>query len=366
VPCQLQIYEADHLDESKTAGKLANGGRIVRGIEYDAIGRRAAYWLYRDHPGDSGFYMKSLESTRVPASEIIHLFDRKRVQQRGVTWLSAIIQKMRDDDDWTEAELTRKKVEACLVGIVEDADAGDEMISPASADEEAGASGITDSNGNPVEMFEPGMFHYASGGKRVTFNDPKASVGVKEWDGVIAHKIAEGLGIPYELLTGDLSQVNYSSIRTGLVKFKRRVGRQQWQLVIPRLCQPIWDWFVATAYAAGLYDRPTAPVKWTPPAFEEVDRTKEAVADLMEMRSGTLTLPEAIARKGYDPRKQLEEIKEYADLLDELGLVLDSDPRKVNKSGAAQAAKLPGVGKDDEDDAEGDGESGDDAEPSED
>jgi hypothetical protein len=29
--------------------------------------------------------------------------------------------------------------------------------------------------------------------------------------------------VPYELLTGDLSQVNYSSIRAGLVEFRRQI-----------------------------------------------------------------------------------------------------------------------------------------------
>lgn len=351
VPLQLQLMEADHLDESKTSGRLANGGRIVRGIEYDAIGRRAAYWLFPDHPGEAGLYLTSMESKRVEASEVIHLFRRDRVQQRGVSWLAPIIQKMRDDDDWVEAELTRKKLEACLVAVVTDAEAGDEFITPDASGENANSAGVTDSQGQPVEMFEPGMFHYARGNKTIQFNDPKASVGASEWDRVIAHKIAEGLGIPYELLTGDLSQVNYSSIRTGLVKFRRRVDRHQWQLVIPRLCQPAWDWFVATAYAAGIYDQPTAPVSWTPPAFEEVDRTKEALADLMEMRAGTLSLPEAIARKGMNPIDHLNEIADYNKIIDTLGLILDSDPRKVSRAGLTQArpagSEIPGASGDD-------------------
>lgn len=345
VPLQLELLEGDHLDESKNAGSNPSGGRTVRGIEYDAIGRRAAYWLFKDHPGESGLYLKSLESRRVPAAEVIHLFKRDRKQQRGAPWGASIIPKIRDDDNWLEAELERKKIEACLVAFVSDAEPGDEPITPA-ADGAASGDGATDAYGNPVEEFQPGLIAYLRGGKRVDFNDPKSAGGVAEWDRVIAHKIAEGWGIPYELLTGDLSQVNYSSIRTGLVKYKRRVGRYQWQLVIPRLCQPVWDWFVAAAYAAGLYDEPTAKVLWTPPAFEEVDRTKEALADLMEMRAGTLTMPEAIARKGYNPVEQVNEIAEFWKIIDALGLVFDSDPRKVSRAGLTQArpagSELPG------------------------
>lgn len=45
VPLQLQLLEADHLDDTKI-GALPDGGRIMRGIEYDTIGRRRAYWLF--------------------------------------------------------------------------------------------------------------------------------------------------------------------------------------------------------------------------------------------------------------------------------------------------------------------------------
>ena len=51
VPLQLQVLEADHLDSGKTE-ELRDGGFILQGIEFDALGRRRAYWLYPTHPGD--------------------------------------------------------------------------------------------------------------------------------------------------------------------------------------------------------------------------------------------------------------------------------------------------------------------------
>jgi capsid protein len=53
------------------------------------------------------------------------------------------------------------------------------------------------------------------------------------------HAIAAGVGLTYELLTGDLSQVNYSSIRAGLLEFRRRMEALQWQLLVPGLCRPV-------------------------------------------------------------------------------------------------------------------------------
>jgi capsid protein len=34
-------------------------------------------------------------------------------------------------------------------------------------------------------------------------------------------RIAAGLGLPYDMLTGDLSKTSYSSIRAGILSFRR-------------------------------------------------------------------------------------------------------------------------------------------------
>ena len=49
-----------------------------------------------------------------------------------------------------------------------------------------------------------------------------------------------------------------------------------------------------------------------------------------------MTLKEAIARQGYDPAQVLAEIGATNAELDALGIVLDTDPRKATKTGAAK------------------------------
>ena len=144
--------------------------------------------------------------------------------------------------------------------------------------------------------------------------------------------------MPYELLTGDLSQVNYSSIRAGLVEFRRMIDAVQWQLFVPLFCDRIWNWFTEAAWTAEHIPEPIVRVEWLPPKFEAVDPQKDAMADLLAIRSVTETLAEAIARKGRNPDAVLAEIAATNAKLDELGIVLDSDPRRVTKTGSAQAA----------------------------
>jgi len=112
----------------------------------------------------------------------------------------------------------------------------------------------------------------------------------------------------------------------------------QWQLFIPMFCAPVWRWFTEAAWAAGQIPTPDVPVEWSPPKFEAVDPQKDAMANLLSIRSGTMTLAEVIARQGRNPDAVLSEIAATNAKLDALGLVLDSDPRRVTKTGSAQTS----------------------------
>jgi hypothetical protein len=85
---------------------------------------------------------------------------------------------------------------------------------------------------------------------------------------------------------------------------------------------------------------PNYAVQWTAPKFESVDPLKDAMAELKKIRTGTLTLTEAIAQNGYDPEKQLLEIQRVNALLDEYEIILDCDPRNVNDSRATRGAPV--------------------------
>ena len=118
VPLQIQVLEPDYLDNTKYEN-LPNGGWIQHGIEYDAIGKRAAYWLYKQHPGELSPALNGLLSYRVPATDVFHLYEKTRPgQSRGVPVLAPSMLKMRDLDDYEEAELVRKGIEACFAAFV--------------------------------------------------------------------------------------------------------------------------------------------------------------------------------------------------------------------------------------------------------
>ncbi|MDO5606642.1 MAG: phage portal protein, partial [Paracoccus sp. (in: a-proteobacteria)] len=195
-------------------------------------------------------------------------------------------------------------------------------------------------------QFEPGLIAYARGGKDIRFNQPASTAGVYEWHRVQLHIIAAGFRVPYALMTGDLSQANFSSTRAGLNEFRRMVEQIQWQVVIPMFCEPIWRWFITMAQAQGLLPEGEIAAEWGPPKFESVNPLQDVQADLLEVRAGFSTLPQQIARRGYDPGEVIAEWAAFAAKSDAAGLVFDSDPRRVTKAGLVQTSdpRAPGDG----------------------
>ena len=60
-----------------------------------------------------------METVRVPASEIMHLFRPLRPGQiRGEPWLARALVKLNELDQYDDAELVRKKTAAMFAGFV--------------------------------------------------------------------------------------------------------------------------------------------------------------------------------------------------------------------------------------------------------
>lgn len=339
VPLQIQLLEPDFLDDSRH-GVLSGGGTAVQGIEFDQIGRRAAYWLFSSHPGND--FAANYVSSRVPAVEIAHLYEKQRTQARGVPWSAPVIRRLRDIDDYDFAEIIRKKIEASAVAFVTGED-DDLAISPGTGT--AGAR-VEDAHGNLLEKFAPGLIGYLRGGKDIKFNSPSAVGGYEEYKRVSAREIAAGYRVPYALLTGDGSQENFSAQRYLLVDHRRRCGVIQWQIVIPMLLDPWWAWFCESAYAAGEIDEPYIPVKWSPPRWEAIEPYKDAMADLLTQRMGNRSWREVTAARGFDPAEVLKEIAAHNADLDRLKIVLDTDPRNTTMSGVLQTLVSDAVASD--------------------
>lgn len=349
VPLQLQVLEVDHLDATKT-GDLMPGRRGVLGIEYDALGKTTAYWMFPQHPGNASLYSTtSLTSTPVPADDVAFAFVKQRAgQPLGVPWGHAVISSLHTLAAYEEAELVRKRLEACMVGVVT---GGDEEAGVGIVLGENEVPGVYNNDGEIVEKVEPGTIYHARGGRDIKFSQPAATAGYDAYKTSMLHTIAAGFHVPHALLTGRLDKVNYSSSKVGLETFKRTIDDLQWQVIIPMICQPLWDWFCEAAYFAGKSKSRKVPVEWSPPRFPSADEAKDVAARVAAMRSGLLNPMVAIAETGYTPDEVIAGYVEWNDLLDKHGLKFDSDPRNLSQAGQTQQSAEEEPGNEPDEDA---------------
>lgn len=330
-PLRLQVLEPDFLDPLKV-GTTNGGGYIDRGIEYDSDGRKVAYWLLPAHPGDvAQWRSKSLVSSRVPANEVVYLYNKLRPgQDRGMPILAPAVTTLQDLRGYMEAELVRKRVASCQVGFIQTPDDADFTMG---TDPETGKA-LSVKFGRQVEKFEPGMFTRGRPGEQITYNTPPNAPGVTEAAQLYLRQAAAGAGVMYEHATGDFSTVNYSSWRAGHHGFRRRMERIQWLVVVHKLCRVIAQRYREAALAAQLLPVASFGWRWTPPGFISVDPYKDAQADLANLRMGKVTLSQLVEERGYD---YLEFLGQYAEDLAAVestigeGVMFDGDPRKSLK-----------------------------------
>jgi lambda family phage portal protein len=302
VPLQLQMIEADQVPLNHNV--IGQNGRQIRcGIEFDAIGQRAAYWVMRSHPGDQTIAMPDTTPVRVPATEMLHLYHPLRPGQiRGVPWITRSLVKLWLLDQYDDAELDRKKSAAMFAGfitkIAPDADMLGETENPDPDDPHAGLAEL-----------QPGTFQALMPGEDIKFSEP-ADVGgsYEAFQYRNLSAVAAGMGIPYTQMTGDLRQANYSSLRAGLVEFRRRIEQFQHTTLVYQLCRPVRKRWMDEAVLSGAlkipnYRRDRRIVQqctWLPEAFDWVDPEKDTKAELLEIAGGLKSRSQAISERGDD------------------------------------------------------------------
>lgn len=329
IPLQLQVLEPDFIDINRDGVTAADTGNpIIQGIEFDQLGRRVAYWLYERHPGSSGLTVLrggGFVSKRVPAEDIIHVYRSERPGQvRGVTWFAAAILALKDFDEFEDASLMRQKIAACFAAFVTDVDGTSSPLGEQSAE-------------NPiVETLEPGLVSYLKPGQEVAFGQPPVS-GDDGFSVRALRRISAGIGVTYEDMTGDYSQVNFSSGRMGRLSHWANVHDWRWNMLVPQLCDGAWGWAMEAAALAGLIPPDLAPAaEWTPPPMPMIEPDKEGLALQRLVRTGAKTPSDMVREQGEDPETHWARYAADLKRLDELGIHLDCDVRRVSQAGLTQ------------------------------
>lgn len=301
------------------------GARIRAGIEFNVEGQRTAYHAYRQRPGDN-LAQNTLDTVRLPAADMLHLFSALAPGQlRGITWLAPVLLRLHELDQYEDAALVKAKVAALFTGFIRDPDGTVAGLN---------SGGGTNANGLLQVGMEPGSLVPLPPGADIQFSDPADPGDYGAYVKNHIRAIASGLGLPYELVSGDLEGVTYSSIRAGLVEFRRRMEQLQHTVIVFQFCRPVWERFVRLAVLAGHipaqdFDRnPDAwlACDWLPPKWDWVDPLKDARAEIEQINAGLKSRSQSIAERGYDSEEVDAAIAADRDREDALGLFFNTTP----------------------------------------
>jgi len=314
IPLQLQLLEVDWIDASRHG--WIEGAQVVNGIEYDAIGRVAAYYLWDRHPGDVSLPVRTTrtESRRVPADSIIHLYAVERPGQgRGFSRLASVIPRVRDLQLYEDAELSRKNLETRL-SLAASGDVSQLGDAPPIGEEPAAVTG------HLGELPSGGILALPAG-LNLTAIEPKAAPGYVEYVRQQLHVIASGLGVPYELMTGDVSQTNFSSARVRILDFRRQVQSTQWLTVIPAFVERVCVAAMRAAVLAGTVPRGEERFDHSTPKWDYVNPQQDVQSDLAEIAGGLSSWSEKLRQRGYQPEQVLAEIRTDIESLQSSGVL---------------------------------------------
>ncbi len=297
VPLQVQALEGALCPVDLNG---ANGGNTVRqGIEITPFGQRTAYWLLKQHPGEMPY--SGQERVRVPAFAVLHHYTPQRPGQlRGAPDLLSPLLRARKLDLYESAELTRKQNRAKFNGAIT-------RLDPDGPNPLTAAAVATDGERSLVDIEEGYMLQLAPGESVDLYNGDSGGQGAIDFLRTHLRAIAAGLGVPYELLTGDYEGTNDRIMRVILNSFYRHLEIEQ-DRFIAQVLQPIWNAWLDAAVLSGALSLPDYTTRradyqrceWRAHAWSYVNPLQEAQTKALLVEKGFESRSAVIAERGWD------------------------------------------------------------------
>lgn len=313
----LQVIEADRLDE-RLNGQVGQN-RLVMGVEIDADGRPVAYHLHTRHPGDTFASPAGDRIEVVPAADIIHLFTAERAEQRrGVPWFHAAAKRLRDLGNFEDSAVVAAHVGASKMGFFTSPDNDGTPL----------ANAKDNATGALIDEVEPGVFQTLPQGYQFQpFNPDYPSQNFDSFVKAALRGVAAGLGASYHVLSGDLTDVNFSSIRSGTLE-----EREGWMILqswfAEAFLDPVFEAWLDAALLTGALD-PLTPgsrerylrgVAWQGRRWQWVDPVKDIEAGERAVALGVKTRRQLCAEQGQDFDDVVAQLAAEKAKLDSLGL----------------------------------------------
>jgi len=323
----LEVLDAARLDHTLHLD-LRDGNRVRMGVEINNAGKPVAYWLLTNLTGESVYQTQQKRHERVPVATLLHIFHAERAEQlRGLTWMTAPMLKLHQLDAYSDAAITAARVGASKMGFFESGVDG--LGAHAVADEQT-------TDGDFLTSAEPGEFGILpKGWKFNPFNPDYPSNNYDPFTKTALREASAGFDVSYHGLTGDLREVNFSSIRAGTLEEREHwMTKQAWFIDV--LMSRIYQHLLANIALYGLLSMEPSTVlerfrahTWQPRRWPWVDPLKDIKAAQEAIATGLKSPQMVAAEQGVDVEEVLEQTAQFQQMVKDKGVVLGSQPQPV-------------------------------------
>lgn len=313
----FELVEAERVSSPP---RRHRGNRVIReGVELGNRHEPMAYWVTRGHPRDASpapnrhrrEYLRIRSKDRATGLPLfMHVYKPSRPQQtRGVTALAPALKLFKYLDDYLEAELVGKRMEACI-GLIREVDPMSQLAELMSGNDPKVKAD------ERITKFRPGMEARLFPGETLQVLDPKRPG--QTFDPFVTRMllaIGASVSVPYLILLKDYNRTSYSSYRGALKDFLRHC--ETWhELLVSQVCQPMWEAVVFEAWAAG--ELPAVDLlgpnrqewlqtNWLGQKRDWVDPSSDAKAEETGLANRTKTHAEIQGGRGRDWKDHLRQ-----------------------------------------------------------
>lgn len=326
---RFEVLDALQVDPLYNAEFTNGKEKIVMGIKVDEHYKPLSYFIRKNSSAD---YYLTGDRVEVPASEIIHLYQKKFAQQvRGYTPLAPVLIDLNLLEQYKTAEVSASLLNSLWMGVWQKQSASADAFNDFDDSE-------IDEQGDVAIQLENNVIRYSPDGYKLTqisSNHPNSNVGA--FLKSILKGVAGCLGLSYNKMTSDYEAVNFSSLRASAIEDEVTVKEIQ-QFLISNWKNVQYAEWLKYFLISDLSNLPYSKIdkflehEFRGRNFVYVEPTKELQAVQMRLQMGLSNPIDEIRNLGKNPETILAGWVKWNEMLQDRGLKISSSMELIENA----------------------------------